>query len=333
MTARRLICLMGPLFLAAGAAQAQTCSATVAGGGITFNNVDPIALSAVTAQSTLSVTCNWGLLAAPTVRLCVNLGLGNSSTSVNPRRMQQGTANALQYLVRTGSAAGLVLGSTETNNQPLNVQMTWPGGGVNTLTQTFTLYGEILANQPAVPVTNAATTVYTETFSSASARLTYQGYALPVLDPGTCPVLLASSSPIGFTATANVTKNCTISAAPMAFPQGSTLGTALNATSSLTLRCSNTLPYAIALSGGGSNAVTARRMSRTANGVTTTVDYQLYLDAARSQIWGDGTGGTLRHTANGTGYPAQVTVYGQVPAQATPVPGDYSDTITATILF
>lgn len=330
----RLRWLLAPILLsAAGAAQAQTCSAAVAGSGMTFNNVDPISLSAVTSQSTMSVTCTWGLLSVPVVRLCVNMGVGNSSTGVNPRRMQQGTANYLLYLLRSGSATGPVLGSIDTNNQPINFQMIWPGGNTTTLTQNFTLYGEVLANQPTVPVTSAATTTYTETFAGTSARLNYQAYLNTSLDPGTCPGILSASSPISFTATANVTKNCTISATPMAFPGGSTLTTAQTAASALNVRCSNTLPYAISLNGGGSNAVTARRMSLTTGGVTTTVNYQLYRDANRTLIWGDGTGGTVTYTANGTGNSAQIPVYGLVPVQATPVPGDYSDTITATISF
>ena len=38
-------------------------------------------------------------------------------------------------------------------------------------------------------------------------------------------------------------------------------------------------------------------------------------------------------TGSGSGNQQVITVYGQVPAQSTPAPGSYSDTITATISF
>jgi spore coat protein U-like protein len=72
-------------------------------------------------------------------------------------------------------------------------------------------------------------------------------------------------------------------------------------------------------------------MQRSGGGAS--VGYQLYLDAAHGSAWGDGTSGTATATGTGTGAQQVFTVYGQVPAQTTPAPGSYSDTITATISF
>lgn len=49
--------------------------------------------------------------------------------------------------------------------------------------------------------------------------------------------------------------------------------------------------------------------------------------------WGDGTGGSLTYDATATGFTQNVTVYGRVPSQLTPTPGDYSGRITVTIYF
>ncbi len=38
-------------------------------------------------------------------------------------------------------------------------------------------------------------------------------------------------------------------------------------------------------------------------------------------------------TGTGTGASVPLTIYGRVPAQAAPRPGDYKDTVTATIYF
>ncbi|GAB3338074.1 hypothetical protein GCM10027565_36630 [Bordetella tumulicola] len=61
--------------------------------------------------------------------------------------------------------------------------------------------------------------------------------------------------------------------------------------------------------------------------------YQLYTSSARSVIWGDGTSGTAAVTAAGSGLAQTLTIYGSVPAQSTPTPGTYRDTIIATISF
>ncbi|TMA59142.1 MAG: spore coat protein U domain-containing protein [Deltaproteobacteria bacterium] len=65
------------------------------------------------------------------------------------------------------------------------------------------------------------------------------------------------------------------------------------------------------------------------------LNYNLYLDAARTQIWGDTTGGTSHYgpidPPNAT--PVTVTIYGRVPAGADVSAGAYSDTITVTINY
>ena len=63
------------------------------------------------------------------------------------------------------------------------------------------------------------------------------------------------------------------------------------------------------------------------------IAYQLYLDSARSQVWGDGATGAV-HGGTGTGANQAITVYGRVPAgQPLPAGGVYRDTVTATIVY
>ena len=49
--------------------------------------------------------------------------------------------------------------------------------------------------------------------------------------------------------------------------------------------------------------------------------------------WGDGTAGSMTYDATGTGFTQTVPIYGRVPGQRTPTPGDYTDKVTATIYF
>jgi len=87
----------------------------------------------------------------------------------------------------------------------------------------------------------------------------------------------------------------------------------------------------IELDGGGSGNILARTMAGPA-----ALPYQLYTDAGRSQVFGDGTTGNAVGVA-GTGYasPDTVTVYGRV-AQAdaqSAQNGNYNDTVVVTIVF
>jgi spore coat protein U-like protein len=97
------------------------------------------------------------------------------------------------------------------------------------------------------------------------------------------------------------------------------------------VQCTNGAPYRIALDGGGSANVAARTM-RIA-GTDAAIGYQLFLDPSRTVSWGDGTAGTADATGLGTGSWVHIPVYGRVPVQPSPLPGDFSDTVIATITF
>jgi spore coat protein U-like protein len=107
-----------------------------------------------------------------------------------------------------------------------------------------------------------------------------------------------------------------------------------DAVGSLTYRCNgrSASPITIDLSTGGSGTYAPRRMTRA--GVET-LDYNLYLDATRTQIWGNATGGTLRYgpldPPDNTN--VLVNIYGRIPAGQDKSAGNYTDTIVATINF
>lgn len=65
-----------------------------------------------------------------------------------------------------------------------------------------------------------------------------------------------------------------------------------------------------------------------------TMAYNLYLDAARLSVWGDGTAGTSTygpvHPAEG---PTSLTIYGRLPAGQGQPAGAYGDTLTVTLQF
>ena len=64
------------------------------------------------------------------------------------------------------------------------------------------------------------------------------------------------------------------------------------------------------------------------------LSYNLYIDAARSTIWGDGTGGSSTQTINMTGsHPSTLSIYGRVPPLQDVSMGSYSDSVMVTINF
>ncbi|WP_345817836.1 spore coat U domain-containing protein (plasmid) [Paraburkholderia sp. PREW-6R] len=141
------------------------------------------------------------------------------------------------------------------------------------------------------------------------------------------------------TATFNVSltiqANCGISANPLNFGTNGVLSSALNQQTTVSVTCTNTTPYNVGLDAGtvASSTVTSRLMAGTATGNTgTTVGFQLYQDSGHTTVWGN-TQGTNTVGGVGTGSAQSLTVYGQVPVQATPKPDKYQTTVTATVYF
>ena len=132
---------------------------------------------------------------------------------------------------------------------------------------------------------------------------------------------------------AEAAASCTISTTAVSFGAYDVFGASpTDSTGTLTYRCSgNAKNLVITLSKGASATFNPRTMT---NG-TDTMSYNLYKDAARSTIWGDGTGGSQNYQpanpSNNTNY--VVTIYGRIPASQDVSAGSYTDTITATVNY
>ena len=134
--------------------------------------------------------------------------------------------------------------------------------------------------------------------------------------------------------------SCAVTPAPAAVAFGSynpISGTADTTTGNIAVTCSAlvlfTASYVISLSTGASGSYTTRFMNLTGNHL----NYNLYTQAARTTVWGDGTAGTVTvsdsYTAIGLSETRNYTVYGLLPAlQAVPA-GAYTDTITVTVTY
>nr|WP_315250595.1 spore coat U domain-containing protein [uncultured Duganella sp.] len=136
-----------------------------------------------------------------------------------------------------------------------------------------------------------------------------------------------------FDVTLKIIADCVIATNPLDFGQSQgVLENAVNANTTLQITCTNTTPYNVGLNAGtgAGSTVGARTMSGT-GGNTGTVNFNLNMSAGGGN-WGN-TQGTDTRSGTGTGTAQNLTVYGVVPAQATPQPDVYKSTITATVYF
>jgi spore coat protein U-like protein len=120
---------------------------------------------------------------------------------------------------------------------------------------------------------------------------------------------------------------CTVSATGVAFGAYDPFSSAsLDSTGNVAVTCNPSTPYTIALSPGNA-AQSDRRMLSGAN----ILAYNLFTDATRTAVWGDGTGATL--TVSGSGIAGGHPIYGRIPARQNVAVGIYSDAITVTVTF
>jgi spore coat protein U-like protein len=134
-----------------------------------------------------------------------------------------------------------------------------------------------------------------------------------------------------FPVTLTITASCVInSAGTLNFGSQGVLTSAVPATSTIQVQCTNTTPYNIGLDAGTATGatVTTRKMTNAGN----TISYALYSNAGMTTNWGN-TVGTDTVADTGNGAAQSHTVYGQVPAQTTPAAATYTDTITVTVTY
>jgi len=120
---------------------------------------------------------------------------------------------------------------------------------------------------------------------------------------------------------------CTVSTTSVAFNPYDVFNTLNNdITGTVTVRCNPSQAYTLSLSKGAGTYA-----SRSLVNGPFILGYNLYTDAARTTIWGDGTSGTS--TVSGNAKNATHTVYARIPARQNARMGSYTDTIVVTITY
>lgn len=314
-----LICL-SVAGLGAGPAAAQlVCTPTM--DDVTFGTIDTTTNTAIDLTFNFTVTCTGGA-SGERIRICPSFGSGSGgvNSTGSQRYMLNGTTQ-LAYNLYRNAARTNVWGSYFWGLPPtpptINLRLNGAGNG----TVVTTVYARVFSGQTSLP-----SGLYASSFAGGHTLISYNSRAII----GTCSAAdLDNATTAPFIVTATNDPTCSVSAADLVFPDTGFLDTPVTQTTTINVTCPSTLPFTIALDGGlsGASDPTQRKMSLGAEEIT----YGLYRDSAHTLPWGSASGTTASGTGNGASQ--AFTVYGRVPAQPTPTPGTYSDTIVVTVTY
>lgn len=143
------------------------------------------------------------------------------------------------------------------------------------------------------------------------------GLAAPVL-----PAMAQSTDNLVVMATVN--GDCSVTGATLNF--GAYTGAEKNIDVPISFSCTAPSNVSIALNGGTVGDPTGRKMFNVAN--SDSINYNLFQDVGRSTPWGiiPGNDQTFSNTTGGT-----PSVFGRIPADQSPLPDSYSDTVLITL--
>jgi spore coat protein U-like protein len=126
---------------------------------------------------------------------------------------------------------------------------------------------------------------------------------------------------------------CSISTTPVSFGTYNVFATSpTDSTGTITYNCNGGARFIlITISRGGSPTFAPRRMLKGAE----QLPYNLYRNASRTIVWGDGTGGSSLHldVDPPNHQHISVPVFGRIPAGQDVEAGAYTDTVTVTINY
>jgi spore coat protein U-like protein len=133
-------------------------------------------------------------------------------------------------------------------------------------------------------------------------------------------VLLLASGTAAESAVCNVQSN------GVAFGNYDTLDPApLDGVGSLAVQCDSNTAFTVDLGPGG--ATTNQRLLAGIGGI---LRYNLFTDATRTAIWGDGASGS---NLSSTGSNVTLSIFGRIEARQNVSAGTYTDTVTITLTY
>lgn len=287
---------------------------------VNFGSVTLLGGAAIDTSATLEIVCRNTLDVSLAVRVCPNIGAGSAGAGSGIRYMAGPSGQLLSYQLYQNPGRTTGWGSVDLPSVGAGPQIDILALPLTTTTVRVPIFARLLANQQS-----AAGGAYISTFGAGQTRIAYTSY---ILNPPACSSITQNATQVAFIVQANVNRTCDVVAQGINFGSRGLIATDVDATGKLTVTCTPTLAYSIALNGGLSNAApTQRKMIRG----TQHILYGLYRNAGRTSPWGSAAGETMSGT--GSGSQQDITIYGRVPAQNTPSAGTYTDTVVVTVTY
>ncbi len=135
--------------------------------------------------------------------------------------------------------------------------------------------------------------------------------------------------------TALITPNCRMTLTPLNFgdydPLGANSSQELDATATVTLTCTLNSVATITIDGGQHPA--GSNLSRQLASTDQRLSYEIFRDAARTQVWASGSNALRYVSLTGISSASELTVYGRIPPGQEVAAGSYNDVVTATVDF
>jgi spore coat protein U-like protein len=120
--------------------------------------------------------------------------------------------------------------------------------------------------------------------------------------------------------------SCSADAQPVIFGAYDSLATApTDGVGNIHLACDTSVSFTVELGTGGGTVA-----DRNLTGGADPLHYNLFSDASRTNVWGDGNGAA---GSGATGQSADLPVYGRIAPQQLVPAGSYGDTVVVTVVF
>lgn len=304
-----------------GKAQAQRCSATIT--DVDFGAPSPLSTTPTDAIATVTATCT-GIPLLTQVKMCPSIGEGSGGASGSGRLMT-GPGNAkLAYQLYQDASRTQAWGAVDNPALGTVPVLTIGNGFSGSGTANVRLFARLFGSQATFPPGT-----YQSVFTGAEAAFTYSLYFVGI--PVGCTGFVGSAviHP-DFEVSARPPAGCTLTTTDLVFPATGVIRSAIHGEASIRVSCTSRTVYSVSLDNGITGTAPASRRMTSAGGDGVT--YALYRNPGRTALWGSAPAG-LSVTGTGTGSEQTLTVYGLVPAQATPRPGSYSDRIVVTLTY
>lgn len=135
------------------------------------------------------------------------------------------------------------------------------------------------------------------------------------------------------TVTATITSTCAVGASSLAFTSATSAAIAagnVDAIGTVSVNCTTGSPYTIGLDAG--TGVGATIASRKMSAGAQLLSYTVYTSAARTTVWGDGTGAE-KVSGIGNGAVQSISAYGRIFAGQVVPAAAYADTVNVTVTY